>query len=80
MDVTSLPGSGLMANIERADLALPRRCVGNRRGGRRDGVESVTPDDTPEDTPMTIGEVAREFGITLRARRFFESKRLITPA
>jgi DNA-binding transcriptional MerR regulator len=31
------------------------------------------------ETPMTIGEVAREFGITLRALRFYESKRLITP-
>lgn len=29
--------------------------------------------------PMTIGEVAREFGITLRALRFYESKRLIVP-
>jgi DNA-binding transcriptional MerR regulator len=28
---------------------------------------------------MTIGEVAREFGITLRALRFYEAKRLITP-
>jgi len=31
------------------------------------------------DTPMTIGEVASEFGITLRALRFYESKRLIAP-
>ena len=28
---------------------------------------------------MTIGDVAREFGVTLRALRFYESKRLITP-
>jgi len=28
---------------------------------------------------MTIGEVAREFGITLRALRFYEAKRLIAP-
>jgi DNA-binding transcriptional MerR regulator len=31
------------------------------------------------DRPMTIGEVAREFSITLRALRFYEAKRLITP-
>jgi len=31
------------------------------------------------DAPMTIGEVAREFGLTLRALRFYESKRLLTP-
>jgi DNA-binding transcriptional MerR regulator len=28
---------------------------------------------------MTIGEVAREFGLTLRALRFYEAKRLIAP-
>lgn len=28
---------------------------------------------------MTIGEVAREFGMTLRALRFYEAKRLIAP-
>jgi len=28
---------------------------------------------------MTIGDVAREFGVTLRALRFYESKRLISP-
>ncbi len=31
------------------------------------------------DRPMTIGEVAREFGITPRALRFYEAKRLIAP-
>ena len=31
------------------------------------------------ETSLTIGEVAREFGITLRALRFYEAKRLITP-
>jgi DNA-binding transcriptional MerR regulator len=31
------------------------------------------------ETPLTIGEVAREFGITLRALRFYEAKRLIAP-
>ena len=31
------------------------------------------------DIPMTIGEVAREFGMTLRALRFYEAKRLLAP-
>lgn len=35
--------------------------------------------DTIDDRPMTIGEVARQFGVTLRALRFYEGKRLITP-
>ncbi len=35
--------------------------------------------DAPDETLMTIGEVAREFGITLRALRFYEAKRLIAP-
>jgi len=29
--------------------------------------------------PMTIGETAREFGVTLRALRFYEAKHLIAP-
>lgn len=36
-------------------------------------------EDILNDTPMTIGEVARVFGVTLRALRFYEAKRLITP-
>jgi len=35
--------------------------------------------DTSADALMTIGEVAREFGMTLRALRFYETKRLIKP-
>jgi DNA-binding transcriptional MerR regulator len=31
------------------------------------------------DVPMTIGEVAREFGMTLRALRFYEAKQLVSP-
>ena len=36
-------------------------------------------DGSEADILMTIGDVAREFGITLRALRFYESKRLIAP-
>jgi DNA-binding transcriptional MerR regulator len=35
--------------------------------------------DAAGDRPMTIAEVAREFGVTLRALRFYESKRLLAP-
>jgi DNA-binding transcriptional MerR regulator len=35
--------------------------------------------DEPGDTPMTIAEVAREFGVTPRALRFYEARRLIAP-
>jgi DNA-binding transcriptional MerR regulator len=34
---------------------------------------------SPDNRPLTIGEVAQQFGITLRALRFYESKRLVTP-
>jgi DNA-binding transcriptional MerR regulator len=35
--------------------------------------------DASSDAVLSIGEVAREFGLTLRALRFYEAKRLITP-
>jgi len=35
--------------------------------------------ETANDRPVTIGEVAQEFGITLRALRFYEAKRLLVP-
>ncbi|MGA8649372.1 MAG: MerR family transcriptional regulator [Xanthobacteraceae bacterium] len=37
------------------------------------------PKDPADDRPLTIGEVAQQYGITLRALRFYEAKRLITP-
>jgi DNA-binding transcriptional MerR regulator len=43
------------------------------------GVARVCPDRDHDDTLMTIGEVAHEFGMTLRALRFYESKRLVAP-
>jgi DNA-binding transcriptional MerR regulator len=32
-----------------------------------------------DNDPCTIGEVAREFGLTVRALRFYEAKRLLAP-
>lgn len=37
------------------------------------------PETDEADVPMTIGEVAREFGMTQRALRFYEAKQLLTP-
>jgi DNA-binding transcriptional MerR regulator len=42
-------------------------------------VDAVARDGSADDSPMTIADVAREFGVTLRALRFYESKRLIAP-
>ena len=33
----------------------------------------------PDNDPWTIGEVARAFGLTLRALRFYETRQLISP-
>jgi DNA-binding transcriptional MerR regulator len=59
------------ANIRTADTTVTPDAArkSHDRGGTADEAEA----------PMTIGEVAREFGVTLRALRFYESKRLITP-
>jgi DNA-binding transcriptional MerR regulator len=48
--------------------------------GARAGLDTdVKPAGVADDTPMTIGEVAGEFGLTLRALRFYESRRLVSP-
>jgi DNA-binding transcriptional MerR regulator len=59
------------ADIDAADLAVTD-------GTARDGRDRRC-DAGGADTPMTIGEVAREFGVTLRALRFYEAKRLVAP-
>jgi DNA-binding transcriptional MerR regulator len=41
--------------------------------------EADAHNDATNDRPLTIAEVAREFGMTLRALRFYEAKRLVTP-
>jgi DNA-binding transcriptional MerR regulator len=38
------------------------------------------PDAAPEASEFTIGELSREFGVTLRALRFYENKGLVTPS
>src|SRR5690349_16348535 len=51
----------------------------------RNEVESVrdrrraSEDQTAAKTIFTIGDLAREFGVTLRALRFYEDKGLLTP-
>jgi DNA-binding transcriptional MerR regulator len=45
---------------------------------RLDGDRTIPPLDESEAT-SNIGEIAREFGLTLRALRFYESRGLISP-
>lgn len=59
------------ASIHMADRPVTRGGERERHGRGSDADQC--------DMPMTIGEVAREFGVTLRALRFYESKRLIAP-
>jgi DNA-binding transcriptional MerR regulator len=67
------------ANIHMADRPATRAGVREEQCRSGDADAADTPIDAPIDTPMTIGEVAREFGLTLRALRFYETKRLIVP-
>jgi len=41
--------------------------------------ESSRDDSSADKTGFTIGELSREFGVTLRALRFYENKGLISP-
>jgi len=59
------------ARISAADPAIAKDAA---HDGRDRGCEMGE-----ADIPMTIGEVAREFGMTLRALRFYEARRLIAP-
>jgi len=75
-------GSRLMAHntsICAADLAVAGNAARNGHDRRPELGEADTPNDISNDSPMTIGEVARELGMTLRALRFYEAKRLISP-
>jgi DNA-binding transcriptional MerR regulator len=51
----------------------------NDRFGPHDAQRESLPSDTNGDRPLTIGEVAQEYGVTLRTLRFYEAKRLLTP-
>jgi DNA-binding transcriptional MerR regulator len=52
-----------------------------QKNARTDLFHNLEMDETEilNDAPMSIGEVARELGITLRALRFYEAKRLVSP-
>src|SRR5262249_57526943 len=55
----------------------------NRRSdrfGSHNAQQENTQSDTDGDRPLTIGEVAQEYGITLRTLRFYEAKRLLPPS
>jgi len=51
----------------------------NDRFDPHDAHQESSLSDTTGDRPLTIGEVAQQYGITLRTLRFYEAKRLITP-
>jgi DNA-binding transcriptional MerR regulator len=61
------------ASIRAADATAAERVVRHHPGTGSGGAAAR------DDVPMTIREVARQFGITLRALRFYEAKRLIAP-
>ena len=46
---------------------------------RHDARRESLPGDGNGERPLTIGEVAQQYGITLRTLRFYEAKRLISP-
>jgi DNA-binding transcriptional MerR regulator len=61
---------------QRARISVAEPALSDSAAGRdRDAGYQVNDDDRP----MSIGEVARKFGLTLRALRFYEAKRLIAP-
>lgn len=62
--------------MEQANLLEPETAVAAGAARASDGDRHDAGDT---DVPMTIGEVAREFGMTLRALRFYEAKQLISP-
>jgi DNA-binding transcriptional MerR regulator len=63
---------GRRAHTQTAELAARQNgaCAVFESGGGADETERL----------MTIAEVAHQFGVTLRALRFYESKRLLAPA
>ena len=63
------------ANILAAEQAMSDVAAESGHGLRH----AIGEAEALPDTPMTIGEVAHEFGITLRALRFYEAKRLVSP-
>lgn len=50
-----------------------------RSVAQRPAPKAAAPTDGPQDL-MTIGEVAEQFGVTLRTLRFYEQKGLIAPS
>jgi DNA-binding transcriptional MerR regulator len=69
-------------------MAEDRQMMDSRDASRATGLraEAAMPGDTEAAAPVettptlfTIGDLAREFGVTLRALRFYEDKGLLSP-
>ena len=43
------------------------------------GAENLNPENLDSSEPLTIGEVSRLYGVTLRALRFYEQRGLLSP-
>ena len=70
-----LKGLRLMAYDARRGTRLEPESAEDTAGGAHGPLREMD----EADRPRTIGEVARQFGVTLRTLRFYESKRLLTP-
>jgi DNA-binding transcriptional MerR regulator len=60
------------------DPATNHQAHAHSSGQTWTGLASAAAAYSPEE-PMTIADVVRDFGVTMRALRFYESKRLIAP-
>jgi DNA-binding transcriptional MerR regulator len=67
-------------NIASAGIAVIGAANGSAERFRsRDAHPECSPGDANGTPPLTIAEVAEQYGVTPRALRFYEAKRLIAP-
>jgi DNA-binding transcriptional MerR regulator len=67
-------------NTASAGIAVIGAANGSaERFSSRDANPECTPGDANGTQPLTIAEVAQQYGVTPRALRFYEAKRLIAP-
>jgi DNA-binding transcriptional MerR regulator len=72
--------AGHHTNNTSAGIAVMGPANGTAEGFRsRDAHPECSPGDANGIPPLTIAEVAQQYGVTPRALRFYEAKRLIVP-